>query len=115
MFVGRVTGEKQIDKLIRAFALLDPSLDARLEIVGGGELEDELKRLAVSLEVADRVQFDSYVSTEFLRDALTRATVFAMPSIAELQSIATMEALRVRSSGRRRQRDGPAAPRSRWS
>ncbi len=93
MFVGRVTGEKQIDKLIRAFALLDPSLDARLEIVGGGELEDELKRLAVSLEVADRVQFDSYVSTEFLRDALTRATVFAMPSIAELQSIATMEAL----------------------
>jgi glycosyltransferase involved in cell wall biosynthesis len=93
MFVGRVTSEKQIDKLIRAFALLDPSLDARLEIVGGGELEDDLKHLAEQLGVSDRVQFDSYVSTEFLRAALTRATVFAMPSIAELQSIATMEAL----------------------
>ncbi|MCU1598582.1 MAG: wcmF [Glaciihabitans sp.] len=93
MFVGRVTGEKQIDKLIRAFALLDPALDARLEIVGGGELEDELKKLAVHLGVADRVKFDGYVTTEFLRHALTRATVFAMPSIAELQSIATMEAL----------------------
>jgi glycosyltransferase involved in cell wall biosynthesis len=93
MFVGRVTGEKQIDKLIKAFALLDPSLSAKLEIVGGGELEDELKHLAQSLGVADRVQFDSYVSTEFLREALTRATVFGMPSIAELQSIATMEAL----------------------
>jgi glycosyltransferase involved in cell wall biosynthesis len=93
MFVGRVTSEKQIDKLIRAFALLDPSLDARLEIVGGGELEGDLKHLADSLGVTDRVQFDSYVSTEFLRSALTRATVFAMPSIAELQSIATMEAL----------------------
>jgi glycosyltransferase involved in cell wall biosynthesis len=93
MFVGRVTGEKQIDKLIRAFAKLDPSLNAKLEIVGGGELEDELKRLATSLGVADRVQFDGYVTTEFLREALTRATVFAMPSIAELQSIATMEAL----------------------
>ncbi len=93
MFVGRVTGEKQIDKLIKAFALLDPSLDAKLEIVGGGELEDELKYLAQTLGVADRVTFDSYVSTEFLRAALTRATVFGMPSIAELQSIATMEAL----------------------
>ena len=93
MFVGRVTSEKQIDKLIRAFALLDPSLDARLEIVGGGELEGDLKHLAESLGVTDRIQFDSYVTTEFLRSALTRATVFAMPSIAELQSIATMEAL----------------------
>jgi glycosyltransferase involved in cell wall biosynthesis len=93
MFVGRVTTEKQIDKLVSAFALLDPALNAHLEIVGGGELEDELKALAVSLGIADRVTFDSYVTTEFLREALTRATVFAMPSIAELQSIATMEAL----------------------
>jgi glycosyltransferase involved in cell wall biosynthesis len=93
MFVGRVTGEKQIDKLVKAFALIDPALNARLEIVGGGELEDDLKHLAEQLGVIDRVQFDSYVSTEFLREALTRATVFGMPSIAELQSIATMEAL----------------------
>lgn len=93
MFVGRVTSEKQIDKLVKAFAMLEPSLDARLEIVGGGELEDDLRHLAEQLGVADRVQFDGYVSTEFLRAALTRATVFAMPSIAELQSIATMEAL----------------------
>ena len=93
VFVGRVTGEKHIDKLIKAFALLDPSLNARLEIVGGGELEADLKHLSESIGVADRVQFDSYVTTEFLRHSLTRATVFAMPSIAELQSIATMEAL----------------------
>lgn len=93
VFVGRVTSEKQIDKLISAFALLDPDLNARLEIVGGGELEDELKAQAASLGISDRVTFDSYVSVEFLRNALTRATVFAMPSVAELQSIATMEAL----------------------
>jgi glycosyltransferase involved in cell wall biosynthesis len=93
MFVGRITSEKQIDKLISAFALLDPELDARLEIVGGGELEAELKAQAASLGIQDRVAFDSYVTTDFLREALSRATVFAMPSIAELQSIATMEAL----------------------
>lgn len=93
VFVGRVTGEKQIDKLIEAFARLAPELDAKLEIVGGGEIEKELKSLAHSLGLGDRIRFRGYVSNEELRDALTRATVFAMPSIAELQSIATMEAM----------------------
>lgn len=93
LFIGRVTTEKNIDELISAMALLDPALNARLEIVGGGELEEQLKAQAAALGIADRVQFDSYVTTEFLREALTRAKVFAMPSTAELQSIATMEAL----------------------
>jgi glycosyltransferase involved in cell wall biosynthesis len=77
LFVGRVTGEKQIDVLIKAFATLDPALDAKLEIVGGG----------------DQVTFTGYVSDEELRSIYSRATVLAMPSIAELQSIVTMEAM----------------------
>jgi glycosyltransferase involved in cell wall biosynthesis len=93
VFLGRVTGEKQIDKLIRAFALLDPALDARLEIVGGGDVENQLKSLARQLGVSDRVKITGYVSSDYLRNALTRATLFAMPSTAELQSIATMEAM----------------------
>jgi glycosyltransferase involved in cell wall biosynthesis len=93
LFVGRITNEKQLDKLIRAFALLDPSLDAKLELVGGGEQENSLKSLASQLGVRDRVTFTGYAEEEYLRAALTRATVFAMPSIAELQSIATMEAM----------------------
>jgi glycosyltransferase involved in cell wall biosynthesis len=93
VFVGRVTGEKQIDTLLRAFAQLSPELEAKLEIVGGGEVEKELKSLAHTLGLDDRVKFAGYVSDEYLRNALTRATVFAMPSTAELQSIATMEAM----------------------
>jgi glycosyltransferase involved in cell wall biosynthesis len=93
MFVGRITGEKQLDKLVRAFAKLDPALDAKLEFVGGGDQENNLKSLATQLGVRDRVVFNGYVEEDFLRRALTRATVFAMPSIAELQSIATMEAM----------------------
>ncbi len=93
VFLGRVVEEKQIDKLIRAFAQLDPALDARLEIVGGGDLEGKLRALAAFLKVADRVTITGYVDEKYLRGALTRATVFAMPSIAELQSISTMEAM----------------------
>lgn len=93
VFLGRMVVEKQIDRLIRAFAKLDPALDARLELVGGGDQEQALKHLAASLGVSDRVHFTGYVEEEYLRTALTRAKVFAMPSIAELQSISTMEAM----------------------
>ncbi|NEN06453.1 glycosyltransferase family 4 protein [Diaminobutyricibacter tongyongensis] len=93
LFVGRVTGEKQIDVLLKAIALLPASLDAKLEIVGGGDQFKNLQHLADQLGIADRVTFSGYVTDEQLRQAYTRATIFAMPSIAELQSIATMEAM----------------------
>jgi glycosyltransferase involved in cell wall biosynthesis len=93
VFLGRVVEEKQIDKLIRAFAKLDPALGAKLEIVGGGELEGKLKGLASTLGVRESVKFTGYVEESYLRGALSRASVFAMPSIAELQSISTMEAM----------------------
>ena len=93
VFLGRIVDEKQIDKLVRAFAKLSPDLKARLQILGTGDQEHKLKALASQLGVADRVQFDGKVTDEYLRKTLTSAKVFAMPSIAELQSISTMEAM----------------------
>lgn len=93
LFVGRVTGEKHLDVLIRAVARLDPALDAKLDIVGGGDLLNQLKRLANEVGIADRATFTGYVSEAELKTAYTRSTVFAIPSTAELQSIATMEAM----------------------
>lgn len=93
IFVGRVTAEKHIDVLMKAVARLDPSLDARLEIVGGGDLMKELQNFAKTIGIADRTTFSGYVTDDQLRAALTTSTVFVMPSIAELQSIATMEAM----------------------
>lgn len=92
-FVGRVTGEKQIDVLLKAFARLDAKLHARLEIIGGGDQKRNLEILAQELGVADRVTFTGYVTDEQLKEAYSRATVLAMPSIAELQSIVTLEAM----------------------
>ncbi len=93
LFVGRITGEKQIDVLIRAVASLDPELDAKLTIIGGGDQKKALQELVSELGLGERVHFAGYVTDEELRQAYTDATVFAMPSIAELQSIATMEAM----------------------
>ena len=93
LFVGRVTGEKQIDVLLRALTLLPAELDAKVEIVGGGDQKRNLEHLAVELGIADRVTFTGYVTDDELREAYHRASVLAMPSIAELQSIVTMEAM----------------------
>ncbi len=93
LFVGRVTGEKHIEVLIRAVAKLDPALNASLDIVGSGDLLNHLKKLANDVGIGDRTIFTGYVSDEELKAAYTRSTVFAIPSTAELQSIATMEAM----------------------
>lgn len=93
VFVGRVTSEKRIETAVRALARLPKDLDARLQIVGGGDLLDHLRSLANELGVGDRVELTGLVSSEELRARLTGGEVFVMPSTAELQSIATMEAM----------------------
>ena len=93
VFVGRVTGEKHIDVLLEAVKRLPADLDARVDIVGGGDQFVNLQKLAERLGLAPRVTFHGYASDAELRRLLTDGTVFAMPSIAELQSIATMEAM----------------------
>ncbi|PZE29929.1 glycosyltransferase [Curtobacterium sp. MCBD17_028] len=93
VFVGRVAPEKQLDVLVRALPLIPAELEATIRIVGGGEMIPRLSSLAEELGVADRVVFTGYQSDEDLRAALTNATVFAMPSTAELQSIASLEAM----------------------
>jgi glycosyltransferase involved in cell wall biosynthesis len=93
LFVGRVTGEKHIDVLLNAVTLLPAELRVTVEIVGGGDQKRNLEQLAVTLGIADRVTFTGYVTDEELKAAYHRASVLAMPSIAELQSIVTMEAM----------------------
>ncbi|KQV25302.1 glucosyl transferase [Yonghaparkia sp. Soil809] len=93
LFLGRVEAEKHIDELLRAVALLDDALAVKVEIIGDGEQRGALERLARELGMADRVHFAGYAPEEYLKEQLTRASVFAMPSRAELQSIATMEAM----------------------
>ncbi|MEV6230994.1 glycosyltransferase [Saccharopolyspora shandongensis] len=93
LFVGRLDEEKHIDDLLRAMALLRTEVPTRLEIVGNGSRRDAFEQLAVELGIADRVHFHGFLSDDELLDAYARADLFCMPSIAELQSLATMEAM----------------------
>lgn len=90
LFVGRLDEEKRVDELVRALALLP---DQRLEIVGDGSCRGGLGELADRLGVADRVDFRGFVTEVELVAAYRRCAVFCMPGVAELQSLATMEAM----------------------
>ena len=97
LFLGRLDYEKHIHNLLKAVAKLPSELGIQVEIVGNGGERENLKALAAELGITDQVVFTGHISEEELPRAYERATVFAMPSIAELQSIATMEAM---ASGR---------------
>lgn len=97
LFLGRLDYEKHIHNLLKAVAMLPKSLNTQVEIVGDGGEREYLQNLAVELGIANNVKFLGHVTEQELPLAYERATVFAMPSIAELQSIATMEAM---ASGR---------------
>lgn len=93
LFVGRLDEEKRVDELLRAVALLPAELRVRAEIVGDGSCRKALEELADRLGVRERVTFRGFVSEEELVDAYARCDAFCMPGVAELQSLATMEAM----------------------
>jgi glycosyltransferase involved in cell wall biosynthesis len=90
VFVGRLDPEKNVDELLRAL-VLTPAVHA--EIVGDGVCRTELESLAFDLGIARRVRFHGYLPDDDLIAVLRRGDVFCMPGTAELQSIATMEAM----------------------
>ncbi len=97
LFLGRLDDEKRIPILLQAVAKLTEHPNVIVELVGDGGERENLSRLATDLGIADRVIFTGHISDQDLPAAYERCTAFVMPSIAELQSIATMEAM---ASGR---------------
>ncbi|MBE3001318.1 glycosyltransferase [Nocardiopsis sp. HNM0947] len=93
VFVGRLDEEKRIDELVRALAVLTADLDAQLVLAGTGQREEELADLARVLGVDDRVHFLGFVPDERLPLVYAAGDVFAIAGVAELQSIATLEAM----------------------
>ncbi|MET9226654.1 glycosyltransferase [Lentzea sp. NPDC003310] len=90
LFVGRLDEEKRVDEFLRALARVPGAFG---EIVGDGTCKAEWELLARDLDITDRVRFHGFVSEDDLLDAYARCDLFVMPGVAELQSLATMEAM----------------------
>jgi glycosyltransferase involved in cell wall biosynthesis len=96
LFVGRVDAEKRVDVLIRAVKKLQRP-DIQLAVTGNGAALATYQAVAKELGVQDQVRFTGFVPDDDLPRLLNSVDVFAMPSEAELLSIASLEAM---ASGR---------------
>jgi glycosyltransferase involved in cell wall biosynthesis len=92
LFLGRVDREKRIEVLLQALHHLNRD-DIQLAIAGHGADQENLARLARELKLGDRVCFTGFIPPEDLADLLNSIDIFAMPSEAELLSIASLEAM----------------------
>ncbi|MGD0753100.1 MAG: glycosyltransferase [Anaerolineales bacterium] len=91
-FVGRVDREKRLDVLLRAVSLLKRE-DLQLVIGGKGAYLKKLTSLAKKLGLGAKVHFTGFIPQEDLPSVLKSIDIFAMPSEAELLSIATLQAM----------------------
>lgn len=92
IYVGRVDYEKCLDTVIQALATLDRN-DLQFAIAGSGRDVHNLQALCAQLGLGERVVFTGFVPAADLPLLLNSADAFIMPSHAELQSIATLEAM----------------------
>jgi glycosyltransferase involved in cell wall biosynthesis len=93
LYVGRISEEKRVDVLLDAIAQLRQP--AHLALGGSGPIRQQLEARAAELNITRRVSFLGHVPDEDLVDLYRLADLFVMPSVAELQSVATLEALAV--------------------
>ncbi|QBI52387.1 glycosyltransferase [Streptomonospora litoralis] len=91
-FVGRLDAEKNIGELVEALGHMTDS-DAQLVVAGTGPQRSHLEELAEQCGVADRVHLLGFVPDVDLPDVYHAADVFTIAGTAELQSIATLEAM----------------------
>ncbi len=92
LFVGKLNEQKGIGHLLKALALMRHR--AMLDIVVGvGSDEATTKTLAVSLGVADRLQWHPLLSQVDLAGMYRRATALVVPSVDEGLGLVAVEAL----------------------
>jgi glycosyltransferase involved in cell wall biosynthesis len=93
IFIGRMSGEKSVDRLLTIFATLfveEPRL--HLLIVGGGPYEEEYRRLAHRLQIDDQVTFTGKVAYTSVADYLALADFFVSASVTEVHPLTFIEA-----------------------
>lgn len=88
LFVGRFVYYKGCKILLEAFRKVK---NARLIMIGSGIMEKELKELAVSYGIVDRVRFTGNVSDKELEKYFADCDVFVLPSIVRSEAFGLVQ------------------------
>ena len=94
IFVGRLSPEKGLADLLHAWVTVKAGVarNVKLCLIGEGPQEDELKALAQALNFGESVEFCGFCAD--IPAELAQADLFVLPSLAEGNSNAILEAMR---------------------
>lgn len=94
MYVGRLSAEKRLQRLIEQFAIAqDLTPDIQLLIVGDGPRKPDLVRLVQTMGLAERVHLVGAVSFEDVANYLAAADVFVTASESEVHPLSVIEGM----------------------
>ncbi|MDY6966234.1 MAG: glycosyltransferase family 4 protein [Halobacteriota archaeon] len=94
LFAGRLEKIKNLDFLLRAFALVEEKVaDAKLLIVGEGSERPNLEKLAGTLGLRDKIVFMGVISPEKMPEIYNCADVMALCSVTEGSPTVVREAI----------------------
>lgn len=94
LFVGRLSPEKSLDVLLKAFVKVRQALPAaKLVLVGAGPQQQELADLSRSLGLDDVVLFAGSMDTAALAIEYAKASCLVLPSFSEPWGLVVNEAL----------------------
>lgn len=89
--VAALRPEKNITRLIRAFALVSASIPVRLVIVGDGPERARLEAFAAAEGVGEKVEFVGYVADP--APLYQKFDIFALSSVTEQMPLSVLEAM----------------------
>lgn len=93
-YVGRLSPEKDLDLLLRQFAIArDIAPDIHLLIIGKGPSADELLILARQLGIEKNVHFMGVVGYDKVGNYLAAADIFVTASVTEVHPLTVIEAM----------------------
>ncbi|MFZ1466799.1 MAG: glycosyltransferase [Anaerolineae bacterium] len=94
VFVGRMSGEKNIQTLLRAFAPVTSECpDAHLLMIGGGPELDDFRKLTQEMGIASQVLFTGPIPYEHMPGYLALADFFVTASVSEVHPMTVLEAM----------------------
>jgi 1,2-diacylglycerol 3-alpha-glucosyltransferase len=94
VYMGRVSYEKSIDQVVKAFALmLKKSPELKLMIIGDGPEKEKLKKLADRIGALDNIIFTGFLHREKLVEALQANDLYLTASKSENMPLSVLEAM----------------------
>lgn len=93
LYVGRLSEEKGVSRLLRAFGIAIKKVPGiTLTIVGDGELDSDLKKMAHQLNLGKGIKFIGSKTLSEISNLLDEFEVFVLPSYQENCPVYLLEA-----------------------